>query len=74
MAPPRPHVEATYRIIPLQDGTFGVEVSIPDTFPTMVTSFATELASEDWIARHKRDLAQRSLPRRPWRERVGQKN
>jgi hypothetical protein len=28
-----PHAEATYRVIPFDDGTYGVEVSIPDSYP-----------------------------------------
>jgi hypothetical protein len=37
----------------LVDGQFGVEVLIPDTHPTTVTSFATAEAAEAWIAAHK---------------------
>ena len=48
-----PHAEATYRVIPLEDGSFGVEVSIPETFPTTVSKFVTEADAETWIAQHK---------------------
>jgi hypothetical protein len=48
-----PHAEATYRVVPLKDGTFGVEVVIPETYPTTVSAFATEAEAEAWIARHK---------------------
>ena len=48
-----PHAEATYRVIPLDDGSFGVEVSIPETFPTTVSKFATAADAETWIAQHK---------------------
>src|SRR3981189_516773 len=34
-----PHADATYRIVP-RDRAYGVEVSIPNSNPTMVTSFA----------------------------------
>ena len=37
-ARPHPHAEATYRIVPLKDGAFGLEVVIPGTSPTTVTS------------------------------------
>jgi hypothetical protein len=48
------NAEATYRIVPLpKEGTFGVEVVIPETLPTTVTEFATEAEAEAWIARHK---------------------
>jgi hypothetical protein len=48
-----PHADATYRIVQLADGGFGVEVLIPDSYPTTVSSFATEDAAEEWIARDK---------------------
>jgi hypothetical protein len=49
-----PHAEATYRILAREDGSFGVEVSIPNTLPTTVTSFATRADAEAWIADHQR--------------------
>jgi hypothetical protein len=48
-----PHAEATYRVVKLTGGAFGVEVLVPDTKPTTVSSFATEDAAEAWIARTK---------------------
>jgi len=48
-----PYAEAIYEVILLDAGGFGVKVSIPDTNPTMVTSFDTEAAAEAWIASHK---------------------
>lgn len=48
---------AAYRIVSRDDGGFGVEVSVEGTSPTMVTSFATESAANDWIAAHKERLA-----------------
>ena len=48
-----PHAEATYRVVPLTGGAFGVEVTIPDRYPTTVSSFETEAAAEDWIAQTK---------------------
>ncbi len=48
-----PHAEATYRVIPLPDGTFNVEVGIPDRYPTTVSNFADEAAAEAWIAQKK---------------------
>ncbi|MGH7093864.1 MAG: hypothetical protein ACREFB_10055 [Stellaceae bacterium] len=59
-----PHAEAIYRVIPLKDGAFGVEVTIPDTHPTRVTSFATEGAAEAWITQHKEQVAAGVPPRR----------
>ena len=52
-----PHAEATYQVVPLADGAFGVEVRIPDTSPTTVSSFDTEAAAEAWIARTKERVA-----------------
>jgi hypothetical protein len=49
-----PHAEATYRVIPLDGGSFGVEVSIPDSQPTRVSMFKTEADAEAWIAEHQR--------------------
>jgi hypothetical protein len=50
----RPHGEATYEVVSLADGGFGVKMSIPDTtYPTMVSSFDTVGAAEAWIGEHK---------------------
>ena len=54
MARTHPHAEASYKVIAFEDGTFGVEVSIPDSSPTIVTPFASEEAAEAWIASHRR--------------------
>jgi hypothetical protein len=48
-----PHAEATYRVVPLTSGAFGVEVTIPDRSPTTVSSFETEAAAEEWIVKTK---------------------
>jgi hypothetical protein len=53
MARTHPHAEATYRVISLKEGTFGVEIAIPGSYPTKVTSFATEADAEAWIAEHQ---------------------
>ena len=49
-----PHAEATYRVIPFDDGSFSIEVSIPDSHPTTVSIFKTEADAEVWIAEHQR--------------------
>jgi len=64
---PNEILPADYRIVSRDDGGFGVEVSIEGTSPTMVTSFATESAANDWIAAHKARLAE-PRPKR-WRAR-----
>ena len=53
MSRTHPHAEASYRVIPLGSGLFGVEVSIPDSYPTRVTAFKTEADAEAWIAEHR---------------------
>jgi hypothetical protein len=54
MAKTHPHAEATYRIIPFDDGSFAIEVSIPDRYPVTVSMFKTEADAEAWIAEHQR--------------------
>lgn len=48
-----PHAEASYRVLVLDDGSFGVEVTIPDTSPTTVSKFESQEAAEAWIASHR---------------------
>ena len=48
-----PHAEATYRVVSLAGGAFGVEVKIPDSAPTTISSFAAEADAEAWIERTK---------------------
>ena len=48
-----PALEATFEIRELPTGGFGVQVAIPDSSPTMVTSFATQADAETWIASYK---------------------
>jgi hypothetical protein len=68
---PHPHTGATYQLFRQPDGSFGVKVSIPDTHPTMVTEFATEVAAEAWVKNHKQQVALgNSLRRRTLSERV----
>jgi len=44
-----PHADATYRIVPITDSAYRIDVAIPD----MVTSFATEGPAQAGIAEHK---------------------
>ena len=53
MARTHPHADATYEVITLPGGTFGVKVSIPDTYPATVSTFATKADAKAWIATHK---------------------
>jgi hypothetical protein len=69
VATKHPHEDASYRIVPQKDGMFGVEVTIADTNPTVVTSFATKTAAEAWIVKHKRQIESVSLRPRRWLKR-----
>jgi len=60
MARTHPHAEASYRVVPLEDGSFGVEVRIPESHPTIVKPFASEEAAETWIADHKNRVQSQS--------------
>jgi hypothetical protein len=51
-----PHIEAAYRVVALEDGGFGVEVTIPDSAPTMVTRFAVEADADAWIDKHRQKV------------------
>lgn len=59
-----PHAEATYRVVELTGGGFGVEVMIPGTYPTTVSSFPTEVAAEAWIVKDKERVLSQSQARR----------
>jgi hypothetical protein len=66
-----PHAEATYRVIPLDNGAFGVEVSIPDSHPTTVSMFKTEADAEAWIAEHRRRVESQTQSGRQFRRSIG---
>jgi len=66
-----PHAEATYRVIPFDDGSFGVEVSIPDRHPTRVSMFKTEADAEAWIAEHRRRVESQTGSGRQFRRSSG---
>jgi hypothetical protein len=51
-----PHAEAAYRVIPLDGGSFAVEVTIPDSYPTKVSPFPTKADAETWIVEHQRQV------------------
>jgi hypothetical protein len=54
MAKTRPLIKRTYRVVPLKDGTFAVEIAVTGTRPTIAArAFATEAEAEAWIAREK---------------------
>jgi|SwirhisoilCB2_FD_contig_41_5106024_length_379_multi_3_in_0_out_0_1 hypothetical protein len=59
-----PHAEAVYRIVTQEDETFCVEVTIPETSPTTVTSFASAADAEAWIESHKDRVRQSQTLRR----------
>lgn len=61
MARTHPHAEATYRVVPIDGGSFSVEVSIPDSLPTRVSTFKTEADAEAWIAEHQNRVQSQTL-------------
>jgi hypothetical protein len=60
-----PHAEANYRIIPFSDGSFGIEVKIPGSYPTTISKFATQDDAESWIVEHQR-LVQSEIQAGRW--------
>ena len=64
MTAPHPHTDATYRLIPGDDGGFAVEVSIPGTTPTKVSGFDSQAKAEAWIERHKANVATGTIMQR----------
>jgi hypothetical protein len=66
MARTHPHAEASYQVVRLQDGTFGVQVQIPESYPTTVSNFASEADAEAWIVQHKTRV-EAGVPQRPFR-------
>jgi len=55
-----PYAEATYGIVELSGGAFGVEVKTPESYPATVSSFETEAAAEAWIARKKQRVLEQT--------------
>jgi hypothetical protein len=66
MAKPDPAAQASFRLVPQQDGSYGVEVTIPETYPTMVTGFASMEAAETWVMRYKQRVESGPPSRRRW--------
>jgi len=67
MAQKHPHAEASYAVFQQKDMTFGVRVTIPDSYPTVITSFATEALADAWVAEHRAKAASgQSIKRRPF--------
>jgi hypothetical protein len=61
---PHPHSDATYEVVPLVDGGFSVEVSIPGSEATTVLGFATDEAANAWISAHRQRVKARPFNRR----------
>jgi len=62
-----PRAEATYRMIPIDAGAFAVEVTIPESYPTRVSPFASEADAEAWIGKHQRRVQSENEPSRWFR-------
>ena len=64
MGRPRRIVEVIYRVVPLEDGTFVVQIDIPGTWPTTTAQkFLTEAEAEVWIDRQTAGSIGRSCAR-----------
>ena len=50
----------TFRIFLQDDKSYGIEVTIPDSFPTTVKSFPSEEAAEAWIANYQVRLSEKN--------------
>jgi hypothetical protein len=66
-----PRAEARYRVIPFENGVFGVEVSITDSHPTKVSTFKTKADAEAWIAEHRRRVEAQTRSGRGYRKSSG---
>jgi hypothetical protein len=66
MTDPHPHAEAAYRLLPLNDGKFAVEVAIPGSHPTKVTGLDSQALAEAWIERHKQQVATGTIKKPSW--------
>jgi hypothetical protein len=66
-----PHAEATYRTVPLKDGAFGVEIVIPGTYPTIMSSFETAAEAGEWIAEHRSFVKLNAHFDRQWWRKTG---
>ena len=54
MVQPHPHAGATYEIVPLEDRTFQVNVTIPaGRRRATITGLSTKADAERWIAEHQ---------------------
>jgi hypothetical protein len=54
----------------IDDGAFAVEVSITESYPATVSSFATEADAEAWIVEHRCRVQSENEPSR-WFRRSG---
>jgi hypothetical protein len=52
-----PHLGATYKVISLPEGSFVVEVTLPEAPQVNVTGFTTQDAADAWIAQHEQQIA-----------------
>ena len=74
MARTHPHADANYRVISLPGGSFGVEVSIPDSYPTTVSKFATKADAQTWITKHKTRVEEQNQGDGLYRKRFSRTN
>jgi len=58
-------------VIPLDDGSFGVEVHVPDSYPTTISRFATEADVEAWVLEHQRRVQSENQSGRRFHRSIG---
>jgi hypothetical protein len=46
--------DATYRVVPLEDGDFSVEITRTGALPQTAVGFATEAEANGWISQDKK--------------------
>lgn len=59
---PQEQPPASYRIYKLEDGAFGVEITMQDRFPARITSFPSRTMADQWIKDHREKLEQQRRP------------
>jgi hypothetical protein len=66
-----PNADAIFRVFQRTDQTFAIEVEVPDSSPTTVSSFPSEQAAELWIAKFKERVETAGTRGRYFRGRKG---
>ena len=71
VAEPHAHADAVYTVVPRRGGEFAVELLVPGSSPTKITSFLTESDAKAWIVDHKAEVAKGPPKRRSYQQAQG---